>query len=141
MSDISKKLEKLFEKLSEEDKDLALQNRLPYIFTKASYFIKQGPRLYSENDALKMPDDSFSNEDLENLKIGCNQLISGIGLSLENPLKELGVRGCHKLFNLFHFEMVSQKAFKNKDGNFVDMMTFRHVADQKEITYYNLVVI
>ena len=75
------------------------------------------------------------------LKIGCNQLINGIGLSMENPLKELGVRGCHKLFNLFHFEMVSQKAFKNKDGNFVDMMTFRHVADQKEITYYNLVVI
>ena len=79
MSDISKKLEKLFEKLSEEDKDLALQNRLPYIFNKASYFIKQGPKLYSENDALKMPDDSFSNEDLENLKIGCNQLIVVLG--------------------------------------------------------------
>ena len=55
-------------KLSEEDKDLALQNGLPYIFTKASYFIKQGPKLYSE-DTLKMPDDSYSNEDLENLKL------------------------------------------------------------------------
>ena len=141
MSDISKKLEKLFENLSDKEKELALQNRLPYIFTKASYFIIQGPKLYSEKDALMMPDDSYSNEDIENLNIGCKQLINGIGLTLDNPLKELGVRGCHKLFNLFHFKMVDQKAFKNKDGNFVDMMTFRHVADQKEITYYNLVVI
>ena len=141
MNSISESLNCILNDLTESEKLCYLKNRYPYIFTKASYFIKQGPRLYSENDALKMPDDSFSNEDLENLKIGCNQLISGVGLSLENPLKELGVRGCHKLFNLFHFEMVSQKAFKNKDGNFVDMMTFRHVANQKEITYYNLVVI
>ena len=141
MNSISESLNYILNDLSESEKLCYLKNRYPYIFTKASYFIKQGPKLYSENDALKMPDDSFSNEDLENLKIGCNQLINGIGLSLENPLKELGVRGCHKLFNLFHFEMVSQKAFNNKDGNFVDMMTFRHVVDQKEITYYNLVVI
>ena len=141
MNSISESLNYILNDLSESEKLCYLKNRYPYIFTKASYFIKQGPKLYSEKDALKMPDDSFSNEDLENLKIGCNQLISGVGLSLENPLKELGVRGCHKLFNLFHFEMVSQKAFKNKDGNFVDMMTFKHVADQKEITYYNLVVI
>lgn len=141
MNSISESLNYILNDLSESEKLCYLKNRYPYIFTKASYFIKQGPKLYSEKDALKMPDDSFSNEDLENLKIGCNQLINGIGLSLENPLKELGVRGCHKLFNLFHFEMVSQKAFNNKDGNFVDMMTFRHVVDQKEITYYNLVVI
>ena len=141
MNSISESLNYILNDLSESEKLCYLKNRYPYIFTKASYFIKQGPKLYSEKDALKMPDDSFSNEDLEILKIGCNQLINGIGLSLENPLKELGVRGCHKLFNLFHFEMVSQKAFNNKDGNFVDMMTFRHVVDQKEITYYNLVVI
>ena len=141
MNSISASFNYILNDLTESEKLYYLKNRYPYIFTKASYFIKQGPKLYSEKDALKMPDDSFSNEDLEILKIGCNQLINGIGLSLENPLKELGVRGCHKLFNLFHFEMVSQKAFQNKDGNFVDMMTFRHIADQKEITYYNLVVI
>ncbi len=141
MSDISKKLEKLFEKLSEKDKELALENRLPYIFTKASYFIQQGPKLYSEKDALDMPDDSFSDEDIKSLKIGCKQLTNGIGLSLENPLKEIGVRGCHKLFNLFHFEMISQTASRNKDGNFVDMMTFKHVVDQNKVTFYNLVVV
>tara|TARA_B100001287_G_scaffold173192_1_gene145866 strand:+ start:1423 stop:1848 length:426 start_codon:yes stop_codon:yes gene_type:complete len=141
LSDTSKKLEILFKNLSQKDKDLALQNRLPYIFTKASYFIKDGPKLYSEKDALNMPDDSYSNDDIEKLKIGCKQIINGIGLTLDNPLKDLGIRGCHKLFSLFHFEMVDQKAFKNKNRNFVDEMTFKHIIDGKEVIYYNLVVI
>tara|TARA_Y100000991_G_scaffold88827_2_gene66895 strand:- start:79 stop:504 length:426 start_codon:yes stop_codon:yes gene_type:complete len=141
LSDTTKKLEKLFKNLTEKDKDLALQNRFPYIFTKASYFIKDGPKLYREKDALKMPDDSFTDHDIEILYLGCKQIINAIGLSIDNPLKGLGIRGCHKLFTLFHFEMVNQTANKNKDGNFVDRMTFRHVVDQKEITYYNLVVI
>ena len=50
-----------------------------------------------------------------------------------NPLEGLGM-GCHKLFALFHFEMVNQTVNKNKDGNFVDRMTFRHVVDEKSLT-------
>ena len=139
MSDISKNLEEIIKKLSKKDSELAFQNRFPYIFTKASYFIKQGPKLYSEKDALNMPNDTFTVDDLNLVKIGCNQLIKGIGLSKENPLKNIGIRGCHKLFKLFHFEFVSQMALKDTDGNFIDKMVFKHIMDKREITYYNLV--
>jgi len=91
--------------LSEKDSSSALENRFPYIFTKASHFIKEGHELYSEKDAFNFPDGSFSKQDIELIEIGCKQLIKGIGLSLENPLRKIGVRGCHKLFQLFHFEI------------------------------------
>ena len=138
MSEANESLRKVVRKMSKKELELAFDSRFPYIFTKAFYFMLQGPKTYSEKDALNLPDDTFNDDDINLLKIGCNQLLEGIGFSTENPLKNIGVRGCHKLFKLFHFEMVDQMVFKN-EGNAIDKMVFRHIVDKKEITIYNLV--
>ena len=56
----------------------------------------------------------------------------------KNPFRNLGIRGCHKLFELFHFKFTNQQVTKVPDG-MLDNMTFKHVVDNKGITYYNLV--
>ena len=140
LSEVNDNLKKVIQNMSKKEIELALQNRFPYIFTKAYYFLLQGPKTYSEKDALHLPDESFKDSDLKIVKIGCEQLIKGIGFSSYSPLSNIGVRGCNKLFKLFHFEMVEQMVFKNNDGVSIDKMVFRHIVDQKKITYYNSVV-
>jgi hypothetical protein len=108
------------------------------LYTKAYYFIKDGAEAYASSDAFKLPDSSFNGEDLELLKLGCNQILEGRGFSSKNPFKNLGIRGCHKLFELFHFKFVNQTVTK-VDGGMLDKMTFKHVMDKKHISYYNLV--
>ena len=138
MNELNQNLEALIDKFSNEDTNLCLENRFPYLYTKAYYFIKDGAEAYASSDAFKLPDSSFNGEDLELLKLGCNQLLEGRGFSSKNPFKNLGIRGCHKLFELFHFKFVNQTATKVDDG-MLDKMTFKHVMDKKQISYYNLV--
>ena len=138
MNELNQNLEALIDKFSNEDTNLCLENRFPYLYTKAYYFIKDGAEAYASSDAFKLPDSSFNGEDLELLKLGCNQLLEGRGFSSKNPFTNLGIRGCHKLFELFHFKFVNQTATKVDDG-MLDKMTFKHVMDKKHISYYNLV--
>ena len=132
-------LEKIFGGFSEEEKQISLDNSFPYIFTKANFFILDGPKSYSKKDALGLPDDSFSKNDLMLINIGCKQIIKGVGLTMDKPLKNLGINGCHKLFQLFHYKFLDQKAYRNDDGSFLDEMTFEHIVNKKRVTYYNLV--
>ena len=112
MNELNQNLEALIDQFSNEDTNLCLENRFPYLYTKAYYFIKDGAEAYAITDAFKLPDSSFNGEDLELLKLGCNQLLEGRGFSSKNPFKNLGIRGCHKLFELFHFKFVNQTATK-----------------------------
>ena len=138
MNELNQNLEILIDQFSKEDTNLCFENRFPYLYTKAYYFIKDGAEAYASSDAFKLPDSSFNGEDLELLKLGCNQLLEGRGFSSKNPFKNLGIRGCQKLFELFHFKFVNQTATK-VDGGMLDKMTFKHVMDKKQISYYNLV--
>lgn len=138
MNELNQHLEALIDQFSKEDTNLCLENRFPYLYTKAYYFIKDGAEAYASSDAFKLPDSSFSNEDIELLKSGCEQILKGKGFSSKIPFKNLGIRGCHKLFELFHFKFTNQQVTKVHDG-MLDKMTFKHVMDNKEITYYNLV--
>ena len=138
MSDLNKKLEILINQFSKEDTNLCLENRFPYLYTKAYYFIKDGAASYASSDAFNLPNSSFNSEDLELLKLGCNQILEGKGFSSKNPFKNLGIRGCHKLFELLHFKFVNQTVTK-VEGRMLDKMTFKHVMDKKQISYYNLV--
>ena len=138
MENISEQLETLINQFSDEDTKLCLENRFPYLYTKAYYFNRDGPESYASSDAFNLPDSSFSSEDIELLKLGCNQILEGRGFSSKNPFRNLGIRGCHKLFELFHFKFTHQQVTKVSDG-MLDNMTFKHVVDNKEITYYNLV--
>ena len=138
MNELNQQLEVLINQFSDEDTNLCLENRFPYLYTKAYYFIKDGAKAYASSDAFKLPDSSFNSEDLELLKLGCNQILEGRGFSSKNPFKNLGIRGCHKLFELFHFKFVNQTVTK-VDGGMLDKMTFKHVMDKKQVSYYNLV--
>ena len=138
MESISEQLETLINQFSDEDTKLCLENRFPYLYTKAYYFNRDGPESYATSDAFNLPDSSFSIEDIELLKLGCKQILEGKGFSSKNPFRNLGIRGCHKLFELFHFKFTNQQVTKVPDG-MLDNMTFKHVVDNKEITYYNLV--
>tara|TARA_B100001564_G_C20647777_1_gene675258 strand:+ start:928 stop:1344 length:417 start_codon:yes stop_codon:yes gene_type:complete len=138
LENISEQLETLINQFSDEDTKLCLENRFPYLYTKAYYFNRDGPESYASSDAFNLPDSSFSSEDIELLKLGCKQILEGKGFSSKNPFRNLGIRGCHKLFELFHFKFTNQQVTKVPDG-MLDNMTFKHVVDNKGITYYNLV--
>ncbi len=138
MESVAEQLETLINQFSDEDTKLCLENRFPYLYTKAYYFNREHPESYASSDAFNLPDSSFSNEDIELLKSGCEQILKGKGFSSKIPFKNLGIRGCHKLFELFHFKFTNQQVTKVHDG-MLDKMTFKHVMDNKEITYYNLV--
>lgn len=138
MESVAEQLETLINQFSDEDTKLCLENRFPYLYTKAYYFNREHPESYASSDAFNLPDSSFSNEDIELLKSGCEQILKGKGFSSKIPFKNLGIRGCHKLFELFHFKFTNQQVTKVPDG-MLDKMTFKHVMDNKEITYYNLV--
>jgi len=139
MIQLQEKLQELLKTIPEEDIAVLTENRFPYIFTKAFYFIQDNPELYSQKDAFGLPDESFSSQDLKNITIGCKQILEGKGFRKEFPLEGIGVRGCHKLFELFHFKFVNQRAYSSNRGGFKDEMTFEHVVDKSTIKCYNLV--
>lgn len=127
------------EGFTDRENKLFIENRGPYILTKAYRFFVSSPEEYRRGDALNMPDVTWSSRDLELVKLGCQQLMEGKGLTPENPLNKLGVRGCHLLFGLFHFSMASQYASSLEPGKFLDKMVFQHIMDGSNIIYYNLV--
>lgn len=139
MKTVSELLDNLVSELPSEDLELCMENRFPYIFTKSFYFLQDGPELYKQKDAFSLPDNSFSNKDIEKIKSGCQQLLEGKGFKKEHPIIDLGIKPCHKLFELFHFEFVKQTAIRTKTGQFLDEMTFQHVIDKSIVIYYNLV--
>lgn len=139
MKSVSKDLDILMNKLSNDDLKLLSKNRFPYIFTKAYYFLRDGPELYKKNDAFNLPDNSFSDIDIENIKIGCKQILIGKGFRKENPLEGIGIRGFYRLFELFHFEMSNQKSYKIENGKRLNKITFEHNEDKSKIVCYNIV--
>jgi hypothetical protein len=50
-----KELDDLMESFSEELQNVAIENRLPYIFTKASTVLKVGVEEYAKNDFFDHP--------------------------------------------------------------------------------------
>lgn len=114
MSSISLKIDKLFRELSDDYKAILLENDFIYIFSKSIYFLKDGESVYRQKDYFKLPDHTYSPEDILVVKRGCNQIIKGYGFSEQNSFEDLGIRGLYKLFELFHYEMCNQKIVKKK---------------------------
>ena len=139
MKYVSKDLDVLMKKLSNDDLKLLSENRFPYIFTKAYYFLRDGPELYKKNDAFDLPDNSFSDIDIENIKIGCKQILIGKGFKKEFPLDGIGIRAFYRLFELFHFEMTNQISYKIDTDKRLNKITFEHIKDKSKIVCYNIV--
>ena len=89
--------------------------------------------------AIKKMEDLIKSKEIEKIKNGCQQILEGKGFRKQYPISNLGIKSFYKLFELFHFELINQKAIKLKNGHFLDKITFEHIVDKSIINYYNLV--
>ena len=135
-------LDTLMDAMTEEDQISALDNKFPYLFSKASTYLKIGPDKYRKKDFFKKPPLDLDKDELEAIESGCKQIMQGIGFVKEKPFTGLHIRGFNLLLDLMHFESIGRKSQSIKiDGKtcFLDEIKFKHVMDGSEITYYNLV--
>lgn len=135
------KLDLLFDSMSEEEQMFAIDNLLPYFFTKANLYLKKGPEKYRIDDYFNQPPTESTNNELALLKLGCEQVLEGKGLFKNNPFVNLDVAGFNSLMRLFHFETESRKTkhkieIEEKKGA-LDCITFIHLVDNRKTTLYN----
>jgi len=140
MNKLLQELKLLLKTLSPDEKELFQTNRYAYLFDKAYKYLKMGPEMYRKNDPLNQPDKNCSEEELELIENGCQQVLKGKGLTAENPFTELDIIGFRLLFDLFHFEQIERVSYNLGDGKFVDEIKFQHLMDGSIVTYYNQVV-
>ena len=55
----------LMDKMSDEEETIAMDNRFPYLFTKAYIYLKSGPDNYRKDDYFKLPSKSLDIDELE----------------------------------------------------------------------------
>lgn len=132
--------QKLIENWPNELKMIASENRFAYIHEKARLFLLLGAEKYRKMDFFKQPNDSLTEEEIEILKVGCEQLLNGKGLTAENPLENLDVSGFNSLMRLFHFNPIQRKSKSaniNQTRGIIDQITFEHLIEDSQVTYYN----
>ncbi len=105
-----KEYEALSESFTDADRKTALENRFPYIYSKAALFLKMKPEIYRKNDFFAQPPAEFDEEDIAILKHGCEQVLEGKGFKKREPV--------HGTWS-------------------PDCITLRHMMDESEVTYYN----
>jgi len=138
MNDITRKLDELTAAFTDAENDLFIENRFPYILTKADSYIKTGPEVYRNEDAFDMPREEWSDGDLSLIMDGCLQIMKGLGYTAEKPFKNLGIRGFNLLFTMLHFTSVGRKTSRLGLGRMQDEISFEHAIDKNRVTYYNL---
>jgi hypothetical protein len=137
-----KNLTILMNTMSNQKREIALDNRFPYIYTKADLYLKIGSAKYRKQDFFNQPDISLNKDELLLIEVGCTQILEGKGIVKEDPFIGLGISGFRILFNLFHFDTISHKSKSvNIQGEkgILDEMHLEHSMHKQEITYYNWV--
>ena len=133
-------LDDLFDNMSEELQNYALDNQFAYLYSKAERMLLVGPEKYRKDDFFKEPR-SVNNDALELIHSGCLQICNGKGLTKDKPLSELGVSGFYDLMRMFHFDSVSRRTdhsfeYNGKSGA-LDEITFEHRVDKRKSTIFN----
>lgn len=59
------------------------------------------------------------------------------GFRKQLPLQHLGVKGCYRLFNLFHFKTISNRTNFLDNGALLDEMIFEHAVDKQNISIFS----
>jgi hypothetical protein len=141
MKEKKDRLDIVFDAMDEKTCELAIENRFPYIFSKAESFLRLGAEKYRKGDFFQQPPANFTEEDIALLKDGCEQILNAKGLTEENPFQNLDVSGFNALMRMFHFEPFQrstkyQSVIEGKKGC-LDKITFKHVMDETEVTYFN----
>ena len=122
--------------LSDELLDLVVNNNYEYIRTKAESYLNKGPGEYRKGDFYNMPPEDISNEDLDQIKKGCEQILEYRGMTSGTAFEGLTVGGFYQLMNLFHFNGVEQKAHW-EENIIIDEILFRHVVTGDEAILFN----
>ena len=100
MNDITRKLDELTAAFTDAENDLFIENRFPYILTKADSYIKTGLEVHQNEDAFDMPREEWSDEDLSLAMDGYLQVMEGLVYTAKKPFKNLGIRGFKLLFTM-----------------------------------------
>lgn len=131
----------LFEEMSDEDGLLAMENKFEYIYSKAYVFLQMKPELYRKKDFFGEPSEEIDEEGLKLIKLGCQQILKGIGFKAENPFVDIGPFGFYDLMSLFHFDSQSRKTIyshvHNGKKGALDCITFKHRVNEICVVYYN----
>ena len=139
MTELSKKIDLLTQFFSDEENELFIKNRFPYIMTKADSYLTKGPAAFRKDDGFNMPLKEWSKADLELIRDGCSQIMAGVGFMAKKPFKKLGVRGFYLLFETFHFKNNGRKSKYLRPEIILDEIVLRHIVDNSVVKYYNLV--
>ena len=139
MDDLTKTIDNLFSNLTENKQNIFIENRFPYLMSKAFSLLEEGAEKYRKSDAFNMPNRNWNNSELKLVLNGCKQVINGSGLGEDDPFKDLGVAGLMNLFSIFHFNSLKRKSIRIERGKILDIITFEHKMDGSQITVYNLV--
>ena len=133
----------LFDIKSEEWQLTAVNNNFGYLEYKAKLFLEIGAIKYAEDDALRFPNSSWSQRDLEITQNGCRQILEGRGVLISEPICDVEIRGFNLLFKLFHYKSVSRKTKHRAEWNgnkgIIDSITFAHLVDGNQITYHHFI--
>jgi len=93
MNDLTQTIDKLFSKLSENKQNLFIENRFPYLMSKAFSLLEEDAEKYRKSDAFDMPNSYWNNLELKLVFDGCKQIMKGSGLDEDDPFRNLGVAG------------------------------------------------
>jgi len=135
------KLDQLFSEMSEAEQAYCMQNQFPYILSKADLYLKFGTEKYRKMDFFHEPSARADAEDLEAIRLGCEQIMQGRGFTAEKPFLNIGVSGFYRLMELFHFDYESREtkyAFHvGEQRGALDIITFTHRMDDRKATMFN----
>jgi hypothetical protein len=141
MENLDEQLNAIMDEKSDAENEILLDNQFPYLFYKAFLYLKIGPEKYRKDDFFKQPLEGSTQEELDFLTTGCNQIIQGFGFFKNEPFTGLSVSAFYSLMRLFHFQYLNKTTKYNFNLNdqkgILDCIMFKHAIDGRTCTLYN----
>jgi len=133
---MTNQLEKVFESLSSQEQEIIGIDTLFYLATKVENFLKIGPKDYALEDAFGYPDHTYSERHLQHIVKVSQQLMLGMGLTLQNPIEIYRSGVASKFLQTFHFKIHSKEYFTNKDESLSFLASSNHIIDKRNLSLY-----
>lgn len=128
----------VFESLSAEIQDLAVEQHFPYLVAKARRFLELGPDAYRAADFLHEPE-TRETEGLDRIRLACEQVSAWRGVTADSPLTGIGIEGIYEFAALMHLAPTMQSGRSTPDGSILDRMEFEHSVTGATTVIWNLV--
>ncbi|MGK0256994.1 MAG: hypothetical protein ACI96M_000422 [Candidatus Azotimanducaceae bacterium] len=111
-----------------------------YMQSKAAVYLKMAPDVYRTQDAMGMPPDDATPEELALVELGMQLLLEGQGLTPDKPITGLGIHGFYCLASTLHFEREVQAIASMDQDHILDRINLVHAHDpDMSVTLYNRV--